>query len=75
MLSISCNSRIKSWRNSKKSWQNNRSLTFINKYKSEGINLSSEKDDWKRSEKTNVTIAVNVLYVKNKNISCLCFKK
>ena len=30
---------------------------FINKYNWEGINYSSEKDDWKESEKNNVTIA------------------
>ena len=30
---------------------------FINKYNWEGINYSSEKDDWKGSEKNNVTIA------------------
>ena len=48
---------------------------FINKYKLEGINSPSEKDDWKRFEKNNVTIALNVLYAtKGKKISCLCFK-
>ena len=37
--------------------------------------FSSEKDDWKKIEKNNVTIALNILYVKKeKNISCLCFK-
>ena len=35
----------------------------------------SEKGDWRRFEKNNVTIALNVLYAKKeKNISCLCFK-
>ena len=34
-----------------------------------------KKDDWKKFEK-NVIIALNVLYAKKeKNISCLCFKK
>ena len=37
---------------------------FINKYKWEGMNFPSEKDGWKKFEKTNVTIALNVLYVK-----------
>ena len=37
---------------------------FINKYNSKGINYSSGKDDWKMSEKDNVTIALNVLHVK-----------
>ena len=42
--------------------------TFINKYKWEGINFPSEKDDWKKFEKNKVTIALNVLYVKNYKI-------
>ena len=33
---------------------------FINKYNWEGINFSSEKDDWKKIEKINVIIALNV---------------
>ena len=39
---------------------------FVNKYKWEEINFPSEKDDWKRFEKNNVTIAFNVLYAKKK---------
>ena len=35
---------------------------FINKYNWEGINFLSEKDDWKKFEKNNVSIALNVLY-------------
>ena len=34
---------------------------FINKYNWEGINFSSEKDDWRNLQKNNVTIALNVL--------------
>ena len=45
----------------------------IDKYNWEGINYPSEKDDWKKFEKNNLTITRNVLYVK-KNNSCLCFK-
>ena len=37
---------------------------FINKYKWEGINFSSEKDDCKKIEKNNVAIVLNVLYAK-----------
>ena len=48
---------------------------FINKYKWEGLNFPSDKDDWKKFDKNNVTIALNVLYAKKeKNISSLCFK-
>ena len=31
-------------------------------------NYSSEQDDWAKIEKNNVTIALNVFYVKNKKI-------
>ena len=37
---------------------------FINKCNWEGINFTSEKDDWKTFENNNVTIALNVLYAK-----------
>ena len=37
---------------------------FTNKYNWEGINVSSEKDDWKKIEKNSVTIALNVLYAR-----------
>ena len=48
---------------------------FINKYNWEGIHFPSEKDDWKKCEKNNVTIALNVLCAeKDKNIFRLCFK-
>ena len=48
---------------------------FINEYIWEGINFLSEKDNWKKIQKNNVTIALNVLYAKKgKNISSLCFK-
>ena len=41
---------------------------FINKYNWERIHFSSEKDDWKKLEKNNVTIAFNVLYAKKEKI-------
>ena len=47
---------------------------FINKYNLEGINFPSEKDDWKKFGKNNVTVALNVSYAKKENISYLCFK-
>ena len=36
---------------------------FINKYKWEGTNFPSGKDDWEKFEKNNAAIALNVLYV------------
>ena len=43
-------------------------LPFINKYNWEGINYSSKMDDWKRFEKNNQTIALNILLTKEKGI-------
>ena len=56
--------------------RNTKIQPFINKYKWEGINFPSEKDERRKFEKNNVTICFNVLYAKKeKNISCLSFKK
>ena len=41
---------------------------FINKYKWEGRNFPSEKDDWRKYEKNNLTFAVNILYAKTEKI-------
>ena len=41
---------------------------FINKYKWEGINFPSEKDDWKKIQKNNIRIALNILYAKKERI-------
>ena len=37
---------------------------FTNKYNWEKLNFPSEKNDWKKIEKNNIAIALNVLYVK-----------
>ena len=68
MFSLHCNSPVKSWRNKKRFAKNNKNQQFINKYNWEGINFPSQKDDWKKNEKNNVTIALNVLYVKKEKI-------
>ena len=41
---------------------------FVNKYNWEGINYPSKIDDWKTFEKNNPTIALNILYTKEKEI-------
>ena len=41
---------------------------FINKYNWEGINYPSKIDDWKAFEKDNPTVALNILYTKEKEI-------
>ena len=41
---------------------------LINKYNWEGINYPSKVDDWKRFEKNNPAIALNILYTKEKEI-------
>ena len=43
-------------------------MPFVNKYKWEGINVTSEKGDQKKFEKNNLTIAHNVLSAKKQKI-------
>ena len=47
---------------------------FINKYNWKEKNFPSEKDDWKKIEKNNVTFALNVLYAKKKKYILLMFQ-
>ena len=46
----------------------------FNKYTWERVNFLAEKGYWKKIEKNNITIALNVLYAKTEKTSCLCFK-
>ena len=41
---------------------------FSNRYNWERITFPSEKNDWKKFDKNNVTITLNVLYAKKENI-------
>ena len=41
---------------------------IINKYKWKEINYPSKIDDWKTIEKNNPTVALNILYIKEKEI-------
>ena len=41
---------------------------FINIYKWEGVNFPSQKVGWKKVEKNNITIALNLLYAKTEKI-------
>ena len=68
MLSIRYNSPIKSWRNRKNPERTTKIKPCIDKYNWEGINYPSEKDDWKITEKNNLTIGFNVLYGKKEKI-------
>ena len=68
MLSIHCNSCIKSRKNWKKFLKNIKIKPFIDEHNWEGINSPSGKDDWKIFEKNKPTIALNVLYARNKKI-------
>ena len=40
--------------------------TFINKYKLKGINYPRKLDNWKTFLKNNLTIPLNILYIKEK---------
>ena len=44
---------------------------FLDKYNWEGINYPSEKDGWKKIEKNNLIIALNVMYAKIRKLSKL----
>ena len=48
---------------------------FINKYNLEGINFTSRKDNWRKCEKNNVTIVLNVLYAKKEKICSVYVSK
>ena len=75
MFSIRCNSRVNHEEIKRGPQRITKIKPFMNKYSWEGINVPSEKDDWKKFEKNNVTIALNVFYAKKEiNISCLSFK-
>ena len=41
---------------------------FIKKYNWKGINYPLKIDDWKTFEKNNLTIALNILYIKEKEV-------
>ena len=41
---------------------------FLNQYNWEGISFPLEKDDWKKIEKNNVIVALNIFYTKNEKI-------
>ena len=41
---------------------------FWNKYNCEGINISSEKDEWKKFEKNNAAIALAVMDAKKEKL-------
>ena len=49
--------------------------SFTNKYNWERINYQSEEDDWKKIEKNNLTIALNILYAKKEKICPGCVSK
>ena len=48
---------------------------FINKYNWKGINYPSKIGDWKKFEKNNPTIALNILHVKEKKYVQLISQK
>ena len=64
MLLIRCKSRVKFIRQKNDPQRVTEIKPFINKYNWKGINFQPEKDDWKKFEKNNVKIALNLLYAK-----------
>ena len=61
MLLGRCDSRIKSWRNKKDTQRLTKIKSYIDKCNWEGINYPQKNDDWKKFEKNNLAIALNVL--------------
>ena len=59
---------IKSCKNQRDPQRKSKINTFMNKYNWNGINYSSKIDDWKAFEKKYPTIALNILYNKEKEI-------
>ena len=76
MLSIRCNSGVNHEKIDKHSERITKIKPFINEYNWEGIKFPSEKDDWKKFEKNNRAIALNVLILDCicAKIFCLCFE-
>ena len=68
MFSLCCNSCVKLWRKKKDPQIITKNTPFTTKYNWEGINVPSEKDDWKKIVKNNVTIALNILYAEKEKI-------
>ena len=46
---------------------------FINNYNWEGINYPSKIENWRRFDKNNPRIALNILHIKKRKTSCLYF--
>ena len=68
MLSIFCNSRIRLKKIEKDPQEITKIKPFINKYGQKGINIQSEKNYWKKFEKNNVTIVLNIFHNKKEKI-------
>ena len=47
---------------------------FINKYNWNGIKYLTKINDWKTFEKNNLTITLNILYIKQKKYTLLVFQ-
>ena len=73
MLSTCCFSRIKSGK--KKNPQRITKIKpFIDKCNWNRINQPSEKDQWKKSEKNNLTNVINTLYAKMRKYTLATFQ-
>ena len=74
ILPIHSKSCVESWKNKKPFQRITKIKPFINKYNWKGISFPSEKDTWKKFEKNNLTIALNVLYAKKKKYILFIFQ-
>ena len=47
---------------------------YINKYNWKGINYPSKIDDWRTFKTNNPTVALNILYIRKRNMASLYLK-
>ena len=73
MLPIHSNSCVKSWKAKNNKSEKNYPL-YINKYNWEGIDFSSETDDWKKFEKIIQQFLLMFYVLKKKKIILLMFQ-
>ena len=67
MFSTLCNSPSKLWKSGKNLQRVSKIEVFINKYDGKGKNNPSRPINWKKIEKNNPTITLNILFFKKDN--------
>ena len=78
MFSVRCNSLVRLRNKNKVIKKDLQRITkvkpFVNKFNQKEANFPSEKDDWKRFEKNDITNDLNLFYSKNDKYILLMFQ-